>query len=166
MANTPLGAFVYDTSLPFIQTRPALAHSTSANQAGNVLVANSFVKVSAGILIANAASDTSTYGFTPDVSHISTDEPYTAPNGVVNSPIDVLNTEFVINSSSVSATSNSTAVLGSTYGLALASGIPILDLANTATASAFFVAGKLFPGDATTDINHRYVCRVIATARQ
>jgi len=87
MPNTPLGAFVYNTSLPNIQMRPALAHSTSAAQAGNVLVANSFVKVSSSLLAANAAGDTTVYGFVTDASHISTDEPYTAPNGVTNSPI-------------------------------------------------------------------------------
>ena len=162
MANAPLGAFVYDTNLPYAQMRPAVAHSTSASQAGNVLVANSFVKLSSNLLAANAAGDTTTYGFTLDASHISTDEPYTAPNGVTNSPVDVLNTKFVVNASSVSATSMSTPTLGSVYGLGVtAAGVPFIDLPNT-TATFFRVEAR-YPDDAATDINCRYICTVTAT---
>lgn len=162
-ANAPLGAFVMDTSLPWTQMRSSFPHSTSAQQAGNVLVANSFVKLSSSLLAPQVAGDTATYGFTLDASHTSTDEPYTAPNGVVNAPIDVLNTEFVVNAASVSATSMTPATLGGTYGIAIgANGIPIIDIPNT--TAVFFKVERVYGADSTTDtLNCRYVCSVVAT---
>src|ERR1051326_257723 len=76
---------------PFATTLPALSDGS------NTFSNNQFVKISSGSLAAYVADDTAIYGLTPDASHTSTSEPYTAPYGEYHNPIALRGQTFVMN---------------------------------------------------------------------
>lgn len=171
MAATPLGAFVYNTSLPYLQQREQKPNSTHASDSAALVAAGCFVKFStnaAGSLIRSATDDTVVWGFATTATPGATPEPYTAPYmipGAVASNttnftsdiVDVLNTRFVVNL----VNSGALPVIGTTYELVVTSGVPYIDTA--ASTNAFFKVEQLYPGDITTDTNPRYVCSIVAT---
>jgi hypothetical protein len=150
MAQAPIGAQVWQTSLPYVQQREAKA-KTGTVTAGN------FVKLSSGSITNAATNDATVWGFAIDSGHASTDEPYTAPYGLNQNVVDVLNTKFVINLQ----TSGATPTIGTAYELTVTSGVPYLDTA--ATAIPYFRVEAIHPDDAAADTNCRYICSVVAT---
>jgi hypothetical protein len=169
MANAPLGAFVYNSSLPYVQQREAKPNSTHGSD--TAVAKGNFVKMStnaAGSLCSAATDDTVVWGFALTDSPGAAPEPYTAPyaiSGAVASNttnftsdiVDVLNTRFVVNLK----TSGSTPVIGTTYELHVASGVPYLDTA--ATTNTYLKVEALYPADAAADTNARYICSIVAT---
>lgn len=169
MAQAPLGAFVWNSSLPYPQQREAKPNSTHASD--TTVIAGCFVKMStnaAGSLCRSATNDTVVWGFATTTTPGATPEPYTAPYqipGAVASNttnftsdiVDVLNTKFVVNLISAGATP----VIGTAYELDVTSGVPYLDTA--ATTNAFFRVEALYPADAAADTNARYICSIVAT---
>ncbi len=169
MAATPLGAFIWETSLPYVQQREAKPNSTHASD--GTTIAGCFVRFStnaAGSLCRSATDDVLVWGFATSTSPGATPEPYTAPYqlpGAVASNttnftsdiVDVLNTRFVINL----VDSGGAPVIGNNYELVVTSGIPYLDTG--ATTNDFFQVEGIYPGDVATDANCRYICSVVAT---
>jgi hypothetical protein len=170
MAATPLGAFVYQSNLPYVTQREAKPNSTHASDTGTV-IAGCFCKFStnaAGSLIRSATDDTVVWGFATTSTPGATPEPYTAPYQIpgavasnttnfTSDVIDVQNTKFVVNL----VTSGAAPTLGTAYELVVTSGVPYLDTA--ATTNDFLVPEALYPGDVATDDNPRYICSVVAT---
>lgn len=151
MATQPVGAFVYDSALTSAQMRSAYTANSTAT-----IIAGQFVKLSSGAIIPNATSDSTTWGFTIAPGATTSTEPYAAPNGLNINVINPLNTRFVVN-----AVGAFTPAIGGTYDFATTSGTPYIG--STTSATPFFRVDRLYPGDATSDTNARYVCAVVAT---
>ncbi len=158
MAATAIGAFVYDTSLPYTQQRPQKSASTNTND--TAVASGNFCRFSTyqtNTLVSSLTDDTTVFGFAQSNIPASTAEPYTAPWGPVLAPIDVLNTKFVVNLKD----SGTLPVIGSAYELVVTAGVPYIDTA--AATNLFFRVENLYPGDTDTDTNPRYVCSIVAT---
>lgn len=169
MAQAPIGAFVWETNAPYVIQREAKPNSTHASD--TTVIAGCFVKFStnaAGSLVRSATDDTTVWGFATTTTPGASPEPYTAPYqipGAVASNttnftsdiVDVLNTRFVINLE----TGDSSPTIGTAYELVVTSGVPYLD--TSATTNAFFRVEALYPADAATDDNRRYICSIVAT---
>lgn len=158
MAATAIGAFVYDTNLPYTQQRQQKSASTNTND--TAVAAGNFCRFSTyqtNTIVSCLTDDTTVYGFAQSNIPSSTAEPYTAPWGSVLAPIDVLNTKFVVNLKN----SGTVPVIGTAYELVVTSGVPYLDTA--ATTNAFLRPESLYPGDSESDTNPRYICTVVAT---
>lgn len=166
---------------PFATTLPAITDG------GNTFSNNQFVKVSSGALAAYVADDTAIYGLTPDASHTSTSEPYTAPYGEFHNPIALAGQTFLMNITDGSGNvgSGSTTLanvsIGSLYSArylaTLDTSCVAIDASDSgsATKHIFKVVAKFqstatggaFPnGDATDDYNGRVMVQVIPSAIQ
>ncbi len=158
MAATAIGAFVYDTSLPYTQQRPQKSASTNTND--TAVAAGNFCRFSTyqtNTLVSVLTDGTTVYGFAQSAIPGTTAEPYTAPWGSVLAPIDVLNTRFVVNLK----TSGTVPVIGTAYGITVTAGVPYLNTAET--TSTFLRPEGLYPGDSESDTFPRYICSIVAT---
>lgn len=161
MPATPIGAFVYNTSLPYTQQRPEKYASANTNDTLVPVVAGNFCRFSTYSTLTLIACDDDAivvWGFAQTAIPAATAEPYTSPWGPVINAIDVLNTRFVVN---LKDGATVIPVLGTSYGLDVVSGVPYIDTAET--TSLFFKAEALFPGDVSTDTTPRYVCSIVAS---
>jgi len=166
---------------PFATTLPAITDG------GNTFSNNQFVKISSSALAPYVADDTAIYGLTPDASHTSTSEPYTAPYGEFHNPIALTGQTFLMNITdgsgnvgSGSTTLNDVtigALYSARYLASLDTGCVAIDASDTGTATKniFKVVGKFlssatggaFPdGDATDDFNGRVIVQVIQAGVQ
>lgn len=182
MATAPIGRpklfKSVGTSSPGL-TRP------QKSDGGNTFVAGAFVALAGSTLIAATNNQTAVWGLSPDASHTSTDEPYTAPFGENHNAIDPNGQLFVMNTTIANGAVGSGAstlndvVIGQFYpGImlntadTLSMGINAAVTALTASASNIFqVVDKLdaatYVGyDAATDFNGRVVVRVAAPGIQ
>lgn len=161
-----------------------LATRTQQSDGSNTFANGQFVKMSSGSLAAYVADDTAIYGLTPDDSHTSSSEPYTAPWNELHSVIDpsgrVL---FIMNITDGSGNvgSGSTTIadvtVGTLYSARYLASVDTSALAvdasdsGTATKNIFRVEDKYsndkYPdGDATADFNGRVLVSIIDTAIQ
>lgn len=174
MANAPI------TRPKLHQSRggsfPAQTRSVQGD-GSNTFVAQQFVKMSSGSLAAYVADDTGLYGLTPDKSHASTDEAYTAPYAENHNVIDPRSALFIMNISDASGnvgsgtTTQGDVTIGTLYsGVYLAAtdtSALAVDASDSGTATKnIFRVEALWPEDATTDKNGRVIVSIIDSAIQ
>jgi len=162
----------------YIKTRP------QQSDGSNTFTGGQFVKMSSGNLAAYVADDTGIYGLTPDDSHTSTSEPYTAPWNELHSVIDPSEgTLFIMNITDGSGTvgSGSTTIGNVTVGTkysarylaSVDTGCVALDASDSGTAAKnmfqvvdTYVSTKYPDGDASDDFNGRVLVKVIEAGIQ
>jgi len=180
MATAPI-------SRPRVFSAPGAAYlktRTQQSDGSNSFSNGQFVKISSGDLAAYVADDTGIYGLTPDNSHASTDEPYTAPWSELHSVIDPSGgTLFIMNITDGSGNvgSGSTTLadvsIGTRYSARYLASVDTTALgvdasdSGTATKNIFQVVDKYintkYPdGDAAADFNGRVLVKVIDSAIQ
>jgi len=162
---------------------PAMKRAQLSNGSNTTIPAQTWVKVSSGVLAAYVADDTTVYGLMTDAATSSTTEPYLSPNGLYHAPLDPRGQEFMMNITDGSGNvgSGSTTIndvtIGSFYSARyLASSntaILAIDASDTGTATKhiFEVVAKVqaptfVGGDATDDYNGRVIVRILGSAIQ
>lgn len=148
--------------MPFLERRKDNLHIQKPVQpnGGTAFPARSFVKLAAGILVPCVTADVVCYGWSPDKSHASTDQPPDALFGQNHWPFDPKDAQFVMNitdgtghiGQAAGAPQLSSAVVGTSYGLFRdANGFQMLNTADTSNLFAKVIA--LYPNQALTDYN-------------
>lgn len=148
---------------------------------GNSFLAGSFVVISSSILAAVATAGVLCYGWVPDVSHLSTDQPPVTFYGQNHYPfnpspgaefelnVGTLSSNALVVGQANSAVQQSAAVIGTSYGIARAtsgtySGYQVLDTSNT-TNLIFTVLG--YPDNTlSTDYNGLVRVKLVAATIQ
>jgi hypothetical protein len=148
--------------MPFLERRRDNLHIQKSVQPNGATAfpANSFVKLSAGVLVPCVTDDVVCYGWSHDKSHASTDQPPEALYGQNHWPFDPDGCLFVMNITDASghigqaagAPQLSAAVVGTAYELYRdANGVQMLDV--SATTNKFAKVVALYPNQALTDYN-------------
>ncbi len=162
------------TNQPWLAERPGLPEATTGNAfiAGNFVISSGSgagstltVATSAGALVyGQAQRSAAASGATP--------EPYLSPTATTHTPVDVLGTQFWVNTATAAGavgTGAATAlVAGSRYNInpfttSGYSGIQCLDAGSTAASGFFKYEGVVHPDDAAADTNARVLVTIAAT---
>lgn len=172
---------------PALYQTPGAPFPTQRAQLGdssNTIPANSFVKISGGVLAAYVADDTAIAGLQVDASTTSTTEPYASPFGENHNILQLRGQRFLMNITDGSGTvgSGNTTVADVTVGTLYSArylatvdtSCLAIDASDSGTAgkNIFRVVSKYDTatvgalGDATTTSNGRCVVEVIDSAIQ
>lgn len=149
--------------MPFLERRKDNLHIQKPVQpnGGTAFQARSFVFLSGGVLVPCATAATLCYGWAPDSSKASTDQPPVTLYGQNHWPFDPKDCQFVVNVSDAAAHQGQAAgapqlsavAVGGEYGLVRngTTGIQMLDSSNT--TQKFFRVIAYYPNQALTDYN-------------
>lgn len=163
--------------MPFLERRRDNLHIQKGvlpdDGDNNPFLGHSFVKISSGLLKPVLTADVLCYGWCPEPSHKSTEQPPSTLYGQQHWPFDPTGCRFIMNITDSSghigqaagAPQLSGAVIGTSYGLyRTAGGIQMLDVANTTQLFAKVVAH--YPNQAETDYNGLVLVELLAAVIQ
>lgn len=162
--------------MPFLERRRDNLHIQKQVQANSATTfpARSFVKLSAGALVPCVTADVVCFGWSPDSSHLSTDQPPVAIYGQNHWAFDPQHSQFVVNITSgaglvgqaAGAPQLSAVSIGTQYGLYRDASTFMQFLKTDDTTNKFFTVVALYPNQSLTDYNGLVIVELLSTIIQ
>jgi hypothetical protein len=162
--------------MPFLERRKDNLHIQKQVQAnsGTTFPGRSFVKLSAGALVPCVTADVICFGWSPDPSHLSTDQPPTALYGQNHWAFDAKDTQFIVNITSGAgligqangAPQLSAVSVGTQYGLYRDASSFMQMLKTDDTTNKFFTVVAIYPNQSLTDYNGLVLVELVPAVLQ
>lgn len=162
--------------MPFLERRRDNLHIQKQVQANSATTfpARSFVKLSGGALVPVVTADVVCFGWSPDASHLSTDQPPTALYGQNHWAFDPQHAQFVVNITSgaglvgqaAGAPQLSAVSIGTQYGIYRDATTFMQMLKTDDTTNKFFTVVALYPNQSLTDYNGLVIVELVPSVIQ